>query len=199
MFSYLQKHGANVIEKHLENALMIAALKGQSKAAKILIQNGDLTDNLGQTALIMCSDDKHLKTAKILIRYGANLNIRDNNGYSAQNGATYKGHDKMVELFIKNGADLLGLLLANGANINERDSNVWTTLMIAAWKSHVSIVEYLLQMDADVEVKSNMGTTALCGTAPVTRLLLEHDANLDGCKNKYWIDCTANCKLFESG
>ena len=60
---------------------------------------------------------------KLLIRHGAEIDKQDGIGGTALMGATYYGHERVVDL-----------LLRHGAEINLRDSLGCTALMLAADK-----------------------------------------------------------------
>jgi ankyrin repeat protein len=44
--------------------------------------------------------------AKNFLRKGANINVKDNNGWTPLHEATLNGHKQLVDLLIKNGADI---------------------------------------------------------------------------------------------
>lgn len=74
---------------------------------KITKSDLNLTDDLGRTILhwlpIWTGDDSNWKTDEI-IKMGANINIRDNNGLTPLDFAVYNGNVELVKLLLKNGA-----------------------------------------------------------------------------------------------
>lgn len=90
-----------------------------------------------------------------LLKNGASPNS-EYQGTTAIMWAAQNGHSKVVELLIKEGAD-----------VNKRDSNYgMTALMVSAAEGHTEVVRLLLDAKADVNVKdNNLGATALLGAA----------------------------------
>jgi ankyrin repeat protein len=107
-----------------------------------------------------------------LIAKGADVNARNNYGWTALSHAARAGN-----------AELVKLLLAHGADVNARDQSGWTPLMRAAMKGHVDVVRVLLEHGAAVnDQEKEEGWTALHwaaarGHGQVVALLLSHGAD----------------------
>jgi len=107
-----------------------------------------------------------------LIAKGADVNARNNYGWTALSHAARAGN-----------AELVKLLLAHGADINARDKSGWTPLMRAAMKGHVATVQVLLDHGAAVndQEKEERWTAlhwaAARGHDKVVALLLDHGAD----------------------
>jgi ankyrin repeat protein len=107
-----------------------------------------------------------------LIAKGADVNARNNYGWTALSHAARAGN-----------AELVKLLLAHGADVNARDQSGWTALMRAAMKGHVDVVRVLLEHGAAVnDQEKEEGWTALHWAAArghdqVVALLLSHGAD----------------------
>jgi ankyrin repeat protein len=107
-----------------------------------------------------------------LIAKGADVNAKNNYGWTALSHAARAGN-----------AELVKLLLAHGADVNARDGSGWTPLMRAAMKGHAEAVRVLLEHGALVNVKEkDEGWTALHwaaarGYEKVVKLLLSHGAD----------------------
>jgi ankyrin repeat protein len=93
--------------------------------------------------------------------------------------ASANGHDKVVEILLKNDADIsirderectalhhaaqsghaniVRMLLKAGCDINAVDKNSWTPLMNACYWSNEEAVIVLLQAGADVHIKNIVG------------------------------------------
>ena len=82
---------------------------------------------------------------------GADLNAKDESGYTPLYGAVEKGHKEVVEL-----------LIAAGADVNVKDGE-WgeTPLHLAADKGHKEVAELLITAGADVNAKDGGGDTPL--------------------------------------
>lgn len=107
-----------------------------------------------------------------MIAKGADVNARNNYGWTALSHAALIGNTELVKL-----------LLAHGADVNAHDQSGWTPLMRAAMKGHAAVVKVLLQHGATVNDKEkNEGWTALHWAAArghdkVVTLLLSHGAD----------------------
>ena len=67
----------------------------------------DAQDNEGKTALMLAALHGHYRVAKLLIEeYKADVNIQDNNGYTALMLAAYNGREHIVKLLLENGAEV---------------------------------------------------------------------------------------------
>jgi ankyrin repeat protein len=77
-----------------------------------------------------------------LIKHGARLNSRDNNGWSPLLRASRFGHLEVARL-----------LLDRGVDVNAKKKDLWTAaLHLASANGHDKIVELLLERGADVHV-----------------------------------------------
>lgn len=109
--------------------------------------------------------------ASALIAQGADVNARNNYGWTALSHAARS----------KN-AELVRLLLEHGADANARDESGWTPLMRAAMKGNVEAAQALLEHGASVNVQEKAGWTALHWAASqghdkLVALLLSHGAD----------------------
>ncbi|CAH1241011.1 DAPK1 [Branchiostoma lanceolatum] len=127
-------------------------------------------------------------------------------GSTALHEACIGGHDKVVELLIKNGAELnvtnkagntalhracinehvkvVKLLLKNGADLNMTSKYGYTALLIACERGHGKIAELLIKNGADLNVTNDDGDTGLheaCrwGHDKVVELLIKNRADLN--------------------
>ena len=105
-------------------------------------------------------------TVRLLLRYVAEVNAKDDGGYYALGAASPAGQESMVRLLLENGADITWKFclrcsehveqgmkhscfcyLRNGANINNQTDN--SPLQEATQIKHNPIVELLLEGGAD--------------------------------------------------
>ena len=105
----------------------------------------------GQTKLHMACVGGEKEVADLLIRRGADVNLRDKRGATPLWIAARGGHKEIVELLIEKGADI-------SASDGRREA---TPLLIAARSGHADVVELLIAKGADVNVPDNQGLTPL--------------------------------------
>jgi ankyrin repeat protein len=105
------------------------------------------------STLIAAATKGDLVEVKRLLKEGAETdgpNAKNSYGWTALILASMNGHKEIVELLLKNGAD-----------IEAKDSDGRTALMWASTYGHSAIVELLLKNGADIEAKDSHGWTAL--------------------------------------
>jgi len=159
--------------------------------------------NVVPIALIIAIENADRSMAKLLLRYGAPLNTRDVNGFTALHEAVSKLDEEIVQLLLSSGADVdarsikgstplmmaartghtrvTDLLIKSQATVNIQDVAGGTALIYAAQRGHVAITRLLLECGADVHLQDGWGQTALFGAArdgqeAVTLLLLAKGA-----------------------
>ena len=97
-----------------------------------MVRNGDIND------------------VKLLLGKGADINTKDNDGWTALHYATRHQTTEMAQL-----------LLDRGADINAKDNDGWTALHCAAVYKNTEMVQLLLDKGADVNAKTDIGKDAL--------------------------------------
>lgn len=178
---------------------------------KLTISQGvpiDEPNNEGNTHLLTTAKVGNLKTVKLLVDTGANINRVNNLGQNAvlmaarNNGTS----DEIVRYFVergvnyflkdKNGNNALSLaadvgnlpsvkyLYSKGLSIESADNDGETALMLASFKHFFKTAEYLLEKGASPRVVTNNGLNALhqvgiSGDVPIARILIDKGANLN--------------------
>ncbi len=111
-------------------------------------------DNLDQQlvdALYRGLDDNNRAEIMSLIEQGADINVKDDDGWTPLIYASRLGH-----------LDLVKYLVENGADVSVKDGiEGWTALIHASIKGDVDIVKYLVENGAEVNTQSDSGETAL--------------------------------------
>jgi ankyrin repeat protein len=179
------KHGVdpNTRNKHGETALM---LNNSVEIAKILISNkADLNarDASGKTVLQHISEGHDLP-AELLLKGGADPNIRDNEGDFPLSNALLLNDMELFDLLLEHHADISlrqgdgktplilavesgkvvagGKLLAAGADVSLTDKQGWSALHYAVYAGgDPDMVKMLLAKGADPYQKANDGITPI--------------------------------------
>jgi ankyrin repeat protein len=137
-----------------------------------LIQEGyqvDEKDTQNRTPLYYASRNGRREICCLLLKHGANVGAKVDNGQTALHGAASGGHEAVVRLLLED----------YKADAEAKDDGGWTVLHAAAAGGNEAVVRLLLEdYKADAEAKDDRGRTALYGAAlggheAVVRLLLE--------------------------
>uniref|UniRef100_A0A0G4I9B6 Uncharacterized protein n=1 Tax=Chromera velia CCMP2878 TaxID=1169474 RepID=A0A0G4I9B6_9ALVE len=148
----------------------------------------------------------HSDTVALLVDENAELNGKDETGWTALMMAAACGHDDVVELLVskradvnlqaKDGASALMLAAEKGhskivvtllrwqAEVNATTHDGLSALMLAAQNGHFWAVSVLLREKADVNAETNVGVTALMFAAQssepeIVALLLQKGASVN--------------------
>ena len=101
-----------------------------------------------RTPLHYAADEGHRPVVELLIKNGANVNLKDDEtdarGETPLHLAAAKGHVPVVELLIK-----------NGANVNAKDESGRTTLHWVSIEGHKEAAKLLIANGADVNAKDD--------------------------------------------
>ncbi|KAI1131491.1 hypothetical protein F5Y10DRAFT_233341 [Nemania abortiva] len=92
----------------------------------------------------------HKRIVRLLAKKGANLESKDNSGWTPLLWAANEGHQDIVQL-----------LVGSGACFDVKDSCGWTPLWLAALRKHRKIIQLLVDKGADVNSKDISGRTPL--------------------------------------
>ena len=147
----LLEHNARVDRRDRcgRTALMLACDNGHTEAVKMLSEHRgcdhvNLQDNNGSSALIDASKKKQMEVIKILLKNGANLDLRDVHGRTALSYASENTDCEAVE-FENDRDDFSSLHSAQAARIF-RD---------------IEIMRCLLEGGAQVDLQDNFGRSPL--------------------------------------
>jgi len=169
---------------------IVAAKKGNKKSVQSFLKKYptyiDVVDGIYLnpnnytvcTALMAASFNGHTEVVSLLLKAGADVNAKNNDGETALMLASAFGHTEIVSLLLKAEAD-----------VNAKDKQGWTALMDASCSGHTEVVSLLLKAGADVNAKPNYGETALMlasdfgHTEVVSLLLLKAGADVNAKDN----------------
>ena len=118
-------------------------------AAVLLVGWGNL-----DRALVDAARDGSIALVRRGLSRGADVNAKDDGGWSPLHSASTLGHKKIAELLIDKGAD-----------VNAQSDGGSTPLHAAPQGGHKGIAELLIAEGADVNAKDDGGRTPLHGTA----------------------------------
>jgi ankyrin repeat protein len=179
-----------------------------TRHADLRAQINSLTDDDGNTALIIASKTRHTGIVKLLLECGAKVDHKNSRGWTALMKASENGDSKLevIELLLKYGAQVdlqndagesaLMVAAQNGQAklatklVREYKANVhlkqkhssWTALMEASENGSINIVKLLLEHGAD-DLGWALVLAILNKHNDIIELLLEHGAQVD---DKNW-------------
>ena len=132
----------------------------------------------GRTALIDAAARGDIEVVNVLVERGADVNVRDNQGYTALLHAIEARHAQVEQV----------LLNHPKLDPNARGLNGITALSSYTWRDRKDAVQKLLDLGADANAQDNDGDSALHGAAQsgnveILNMLLAKGAN-PNLKNK---------------
>ena len=156
---------------------ILAALAGEYfQMADLLRHNGadpHVRGYNGKTPLHFAANRENLEHVKKLIGYDADINSKDEYGYTPLHLVSTGYYFKDDTVF--------RLLLEHSADVNARTKEGLTPLHVASAWGALEVVRLLIKHGADLEAKKNDGETALQDAAmrrhnEIVELLREHGA-----------------------
>ncbi|KAM4864759.1 putative ankyrin repeat domain-containing protein 26-like protein [Thomomys bottae] len=179
------KNDVNARDKKNRTALHYACAYGHLDIVSLLIEKCeiDICDSDNSTALIKASQCQHEECVALLLKHGADPNVRDCNGNAAIHYAIYSDNvpiaakllayrasiesqtkDGLTPLLLalkENKQQMAEFLIENKANIHAVDELNRSTLMYAVQHESKHMVKFLLQQGVDVFLKDVFGWSAL--------------------------------------
>ncbi len=138
--------------------LMKVARYGETKVVEFLLRNKSEVNakaDMGETALFRTIDVNKYDNAKILIKFGADPNIKETSqDWAPLPCASYYGNLRLVKLLIDSGAEI------NVTGKYDQTSLHWSMRAIT-WNNQKEIVKYLLQNGINANHEDSEGKTAL--------------------------------------
>ncbi|HEX6043801.1 MAG TPA: ankyrin repeat domain-containing protein [Pyrinomonadaceae bacterium] len=159
----------------------------------------------GRTVLINAAARGDLEVVKVLVQRGADVNVKDKQGYTAlfhaieamyddvelvllsqpgldPNARGLNGTTALLKYVWRDRKDAVDVLLKRGADVNAQDADGDAPLHGAAENGNVEILNLLLDKGADPNVKNKLGGTplmwaAVFGNETAAARLLERGAD----------------------
>ncbi|UCD81642.1 MAG: ankyrin repeat domain-containing protein [Desulfobacterales bacterium] len=159
------------------------------------------TDELGETPLHIAAVRGYSQAASLLIAEGADINAGDVRGLTPVHAAAWGGNNEIVTMLVDKGADIsardeegvtplhaaalagrnetVALLIARGANVNVKNDEGMTPLHAAALAGDRETVVLLIARGANVNARNKDGLTPLHtasqkGDQDIVQLLRQH-------------------------
>ena len=131
-----------------------------------------------ETPLLAALTTEDLDIALLLLRCGADINVPDNEGWSALHRASYYQRVGIVRL-----------LLEHCADVNLLGYKNFTPLLLAACAGNLEISRLLIQHGADLSARNLLGSTPLIivsglRNVDIFRLLIDNGADVNSADNK---------------
>lgn len=187
---FLLEHGAKPLINYIGNGgnspLYHATACNKVETVKLLLKYGAKIDipDMHNTVINVAVGTENQELLQLLLDNGANVNAKNNCGFSALHVACTQGI-----------LDCCRKLIECGANVNDITQDKETPLTLAATRwclsrssNYLAICEELLAHGAKVNVKNDKGNSPLhqatwCGQEKIADLLLSHGAVIED-KNK---------------
>jgi ankyrin repeat protein len=186
--------GQAVLDNNLDKLLqLIISSKNKGCINRRIIDS----EMFGCSALHLACVHGYFECAKLLVSYGANLNMRNHHNTTPLILSTRKNRVSIVELLLNNNADInaiddsfrnaliwgcicgqyecVQLLLSNGCRRDDQDFYGYSALMYAVKQNSIQCIILLLEYDADYESLNKEGKSVMdmSTSDEVRRLILD--------------------------
>ncbi|OWZ03672.1 Serine/threonine protein kinase [Phytophthora megakarya] len=159
----------NSVDNDKRTALFYAIQYRHLDVARFLLESGAIIDGL-RSSLYAAIWQNNFKAVKLLVKFGANIHVVDNEGSTPLIRAVEKADLGIIKFLIESGADVnavnnvgksslmkaseggnlkaVHLLVENGADVKAADINKWTPITFAGANGMIKIVRYLVASGA---------------------------------------------------
>ncbi|VDI79707.1 Hypothetical predicted protein [Mytilus galloprovincialis] len=210
LIDILMRYGANIDTWTTKgtSALYVACLKGYVSIAKRFLQSGakcNMYSDSDSPLFAACSEG-HTSIVIELLKFKANVNEKNRNGYAPLHIACGNGHSEIVTHLLQVGANcnilthdfdspfhfaclqgnisIVTELLQHNAKISRTNTNGLSPLYVACHNGHYEIVQILLRIGADCNTHAITGDSPLMVACigeytSIVSILLQYDANVN--------------------
>ena len=170
-----------------QDSFTLYAGRGDHKVVMLFLQSGmspNLVDSkFGSSPIVYASAQGYQKVVDALVTHGADVNLPNNDGYTALIAAAHYGHQDIVKYLLNNSAlidfqprlgptaliasiqrgqlNIAELLLLRGASPSLADAVGTTPLIAAAYSGKVNLIDSLIGLGVNVNHSNSLGDTAL--------------------------------------
>ncbi|UKZ47994.1 hypothetical protein TrVGV298_002230 [Trichoderma virens] len=169
------------VDISLRHPLIIAAFRGATKCAQVLLNNGGDAINFGsvKSALYEAVSNGHMEIVRLLLQHDPTQDVN----------AQYPGKGILLTQAInRQDTGLVSLLIEYGAGIDVLDPNVddmfmKTPLSLACFKGHLDMVKLLIEKGANINFMTESShpplfAALISSTSQVAKYLLQHDVKI---------------------
>ena len=105
---------------------------------------------IGSNPIQICSWLNHFELGELLVKHGANINDKNESGWSCIHICARQNYIEFVNFLIE-----------NNCNVNDVNDNLKTPLMVAARHGHHKLARVLLNANADITSRNKYGQSPL--------------------------------------
>ena len=202
--------------------LVVACENSLTKEVDHLLKQGVnvnlIPPNHELSALMVVSQRGNLQMTKLLLEFGANVDLKNRKGWSALMFASQSGQAEIVYLLLDCGADvnlqsndgtsalmvsclpkLSELFLGRGANVSLKNNNGASAIFAAAQKGFTKVAVVLLEHGANVNDHDNEDTSTLMvaiqnESIETAKVLLDYGADINTQNKNMWSALMFSCQ-----
>ena len=183
--------GTDIMNDMLKRSNKIRENNPNQKIISVFAQpdiEGNNKDNY-YCPLSICSILGNEDVAKLLIKYGADVNNKDSKNWTPLHLAAFNKNKNIIEILVNTGL----------ANINTKSNYGETPILIATRKQDIECVKFLMDNNADVNIYSNEGYNPLVWATKfqnidLVNLLLEKTTT---CMDNVYMWSKSNIELYK--
>ncbi|KAJ5614152.1 hypothetical protein N7528_007806 [Penicillium herquei] len=182
----LSGFGLHILAKTLLDSIEKTPNRRENRASSRASM--DLKEYSGRTALFLAAQNGHTETVKVLVEYGADLEVPDDLGITPLAAAARSPlGTEVVEYLLDCGADMqaedltfgytplvvslqnwqganirtIKVFLDRGADLEKQDTSGWTLLFHAVSTDNEAVIEFILSYGAELNHRDISGNTPL--------------------------------------